>query len=106
VNILGARPVKKVKFVGRRRKIGIFTFRKIAKSSNLTFSSPLFKGNVGNAFSIDSDTGAIQVARELDLSTNKEYMLTIKASDGGSPSLSSVLRVHVMVTMADNAPPK
>jgi len=66
----------------------------------------LFSGNVGNAFSIDAETGVLQVARELDLSTNKEYMLTIKASDGGSPSLSSTLRVHVMVTMADNAPPK
>jgi protocadherin Fat 1/2/3 len=66
----------------------------------------VFPGNVGNAFSLDAATGALQVARDLDLGATKEYMLTVKASDGGSPSLSSTLRVHVMLTMADNAPPR
>ncbi|XP_059483774.1 fat-like cadherin-related tumor suppressor homolog isoform X2 [Neocloeon triangulifer] len=76
------------------------------KGENAKISYAITSGNVGNAFSIDSETGAIQVARDLDMNSNKEYMLTIKATDGGSPSLSSTLRVHIMVFMADNAPPK
>ncbi|XP_065345647.1 fat-like cadherin-related tumor suppressor homolog isoform X4 [Cloeon dipterum] len=76
------------------------------KGENAKISYAITSGNVGNAFSMDQETGAIMVARDLDMNSNKEYMLTIKASDGGSPSLSSTLRVHIMVTMADNAPPK
>jgi protocadherin Fat 1/2/3 len=61
---------------------------------------------VGNAFSIDSTLGVVQVARDLDLGSAKEYVLMVKATDGGSPSQSATVRVHIMVTMADNAPPK
>lgn len=63
-------------------------------------------GNVGNAFSMDPELGVIAVARELDLSTMKEYVLMVKATDGGSPSQSATTRVHIMLTMADNAPPR
>lgn len=65
-----------------------------------------FAGNVGNAFTIDSDLGTLQVARELDINVISEYMLLVKASDNGSPSLFATVRVHIMVTMADNAPPR
>lgn len=46
------------------------------------------------------------MARELDLATSSEYILLVKAADHGSPSLSASIPVHVMVTMADNAPPR
>ncbi|XP_066592660.1 fat-like cadherin-related tumor suppressor homolog isoform X2 [Prorops nasuta] len=63
-------------------------------------------GNVGNAFSLDPDLGLIRVARELDFSVTSEYILLVKAMDQGSPALSNTIPVHVMVTMADNAPPR
>ncbi|KAG8212677.1 hypothetical protein J437_LFUL019545, partial [Ladona fulva] len=50
--------------------------------------------------------GTVQVARQLDLNIMSEYMLIIKATDSGSPPLFSTIPLHIMVTMADNAPPR
>lgn len=67
----------------------------------------LISGNIGNAFSIDETLGTIQVAKELDInSMHYEYLLNVKATDKGKPPLSSTLTVHIMVVMADNAPPR
>lgn len=63
-------------------------------------------GNVGNVFSIDPEIGTVSVARELDYSVMSEYTLMVKAMDNGSPALFSTVHVHIMVTMADNAPPR
>ncbi|XP_015586979.1 fat-like cadherin-related tumor suppressor homolog isoform X2 [Cephus cinctus] len=73
-------------------------------NSRITYS--ITSGNVGNVFTIDPDLGLIRIARELDLSAASEYILLIKASDHGSPALMNTVPVHVMVTMADNAPPR
>lgn len=35
-----------------------------------------------------------------------EYLLILKAIDNGKPPLSSTLTLHIMVVMADNAPPR
>lgn len=74
------------------------------ENAELTYS--LTSGNVGNAFSIEPELGIVRVARELDLASSPEYILLVKASDHGSPSLSNSVPVHVMVTMADNSPPR
>jgi protocadherin Fat 1/2/3 len=44
--------------------------------------------------------------KELDINAMPEYMLQVRASDNGKPSLSSQIPVHIMVQMADNAPPR
>lgn len=74
------------------------------ENARITYS--ITSGNVGNVFVIDPDLGLIKVARELDLSVSSEYILLVKATDHGSPALSNTIRVHVMITMADNAPPR
>ncbi|XP_011501552.1 PREDICTED: fat-like cadherin-related tumor suppressor homolog [Ceratosolen solmsi marchali] len=74
------------------------------ENAELTYS--MTSGNVGNVFSIDPDLGLIRVARELDLGSASEYILLVKATDHGSPALANSIPVHVMVTMADNAPPR
>ncbi|XP_024085354.1 fat-like cadherin-related tumor suppressor homolog [Cimex lectularius] len=66
----------------------------------------LQSGNVGNAFFLDPVIGSINVARDLDISIMNEYMLIIKASDSGNPPLASTIPVHIIVVMADNAPPR
>ncbi|XP_058804510.1 fat-like cadherin-related tumor suppressor homolog isoform X2 [Phymastichus coffea] len=76
------------------------------RGENAEITYAITSGNVGNVFSIDSELGVIRVARELDLTTSSEYILLVKASDHGSPALSTSIPVHVMVTMADNAPPR
>lgn len=63
-------------------------------------------GNVGGAFLIEPDSGLIRVNQPLDVGTAHEYMLVVKATDGGSPALSTSCRVHILVTMAENDPPK
>lgn len=57
-------------------------------------------------FSIDPEMGTVNVARELDYSIMSEYTLMVKATDSGSPALFATIHVHIMVTMADNAPPR
>ena len=63
-------------------------------------------GNVGSAFTIDPVMGSLIVVKPLDRSRQAEYHLVVRASDGGSPSLTSNAHVHITVTMADNAPPR
>jgi len=56
---------------------------------------------------IDETLGTLQVAKELNAnSMHSDYVLTVKAVDKGKPALSSSLAVHIMVVMADNAPPR
>lgn len=74
------------------------------ENARITYS--ITSGNIGNVFSIDPNLGTIQVARDLDLSTTSEYTLHIKATDHGRPALSVSIPAHIMLTMADNAPPR
>ncbi|XP_065170403.1 fat-like cadherin-related tumor suppressor homolog isoform X3 [Atheta coriaria] len=76
------------------------------KGENARVTYSITTGNVGNVFSIDPDMGIIRVARELDLATATEYTLYIKATDHGQPPLSATVPAHIMLTMADNAPPR
>lgn len=50
--------------------------------------------------------GVITVARDLDLSSIGHYVLTVRVSDNGSPSLSTTTIVRIAVTLSDNAGPK
>lgn len=65
-----------------------------------------FSGNVGNAFAIDEKLGTISVSEELDRNEQSSYLLVVKATDKGEPSLSSTARVKIFVTISNNAPPK
>ncbi|XP_048512093.1 fat-like cadherin-related tumor suppressor homolog isoform X4 [Athalia rosae] len=76
------------------------------RGDNAKITYSITSGNVGNVFSIDPDLGLVTIARELDLGVTSEYILLVKATDHGSPALMNTVPVHVMVTMADNAPPR
>ncbi|XP_023289907.1 fat-like cadherin-related tumor suppressor homolog isoform X2 [Orussus abietinus] len=76
------------------------------RGENARLTYAITSGNVGNVFGIDPDLGLVRVARELDLGVASEYILLVKAVDHGSPALATTIPVHVMVTMADNAPPR
>jgi protocadherin Fat 1/2/3 len=73
-------------------------------NGRVTYS--IVSGNVGNAFAVDETSGVITVARKLDLNVQGEYMLMVRAADHGSPPLSNAVPVHIVLTMADDAPPK
>lgn len=78
--------------------------RDIGENAKITYS--IVSGNIGNVFSIEPDMGVISVAKALDINTLPEYMLQVKAMDNGKPALYSQIPVHIMVVMADNAPPR
>lgn len=60
-------------------------------------------GNTGNAFSIDSNTGAIKVAAALDHETTPSYALTISVTD--SAGATDTATVSIAVTNV-NEPPR
>lgn len=62
-------------------------------------------GNERDAFSIDSRTGVISVARPLDYERTRQYLLTVQAVDGGSPPLSDVATVNITIVDGNDNPP-
>ncbi|XP_027501941.1 cadherin-like protein 26 [Corapipo altera] len=56
----------------------------------------------GFTFSIDPTTGSILLSRCLDYQTANSFKLLVKASDQGSPQLSSTATVNVAVEDANN----
>ncbi|XP_077398228.1 protocadherin Fat 3a isoform X4 [Festucalex cinctus] len=74
------------------------------KNGELHYS--IESGNIGNSFHIEPALGIITVAHDLDLSSIGHYILTIRVTDNGSPSLSTTTIVRIVVTLSNNAGPK
>nr|XP_003220000.1 PREDICTED: protocadherin beta-16-like [Anolis carolinensis]DAA06584.1 TPA_inf: protocadherin beta 7 [Anolis carolinensis] len=78
------------------------------QNAKLTYS--LLPGNVDGGLmasyiSINSETGNVYALRSLDYEKIKDFKVTVKATDSGSPPLSSDVVVHVIITDEnDNAP--
>ncbi|XP_077135758.1 protocadherin Fat 1 isoform X2 [Ranitomeya variabilis] len=76
------------------------------KGKNAEIVYSIESGNTANAFSIDPVLGIIKTAKELDRHSHGQYELVIKASDHGTPTMSQITSVHILVTVSDNAAPK
>uniref|UniRef100_A0A672R052 FAT atypical cadherin 3 n=1 Tax=Sinocyclocheilus grahami TaxID=75366 RepID=A0A672R052_SINGR len=63
-------------------------------------------GNTGGIFGVDPLSGIISVARELDLTTVGFYTLTVRATDGGAPALSSTTTARIAISLSDFSSPK
>ena len=62
-------------------------------------------GNDESCFVINTESGFIYLARFLDRERRSSYNLTVKVSDMGTPSKSTLTRVNIVVTdVNDNAP--
>ncbi|XP_053106744.1 protocadherin beta-16-like isoform X3 [Hemicordylus capensis] len=78
------------------------------QNAKVTYS--LLPGKVGDVpassyISINSETGNLYVLRSLDYEDIKEFQATVRASDSGSPPLSSEVNVRVLIVDEnDNAP--
>ncbi|KAG8131653.1 hypothetical protein E2320_009564 [Naja naja] len=53
-------------------------------------------------FTIDSTSGIIHITQCLDYETNRNFRLVIRASDRGSPSLSSTATINIAVEDSNN----
>jgi VCBS repeat-containing protein len=73
-------------------------------AQSLTYA--ITAGNTGGAFAIDSITGQITVANgsALDFETTPSFLLTVTATDNGSPSLSGSATITVNLTNVNEAP--
>ncbi|XP_061781508.1 protocadherin Fat 3a isoform X2 [Nerophis lumbriciformis] len=74
------------------------------KNAELLYS--IESGKHENQFYIEPVLGIITVARDLDLSSIGHYILTIRATDNGLPTLSTTTVVRIAVTISNNAGPK
>uniref|UniRef100_A0A671Q6N2 Protocadherin Fat 2-like n=1 Tax=Sinocyclocheilus anshuiensis TaxID=1608454 RepID=A0A671Q6N2_9TELE len=63
-------------------------------------------GNVDGAFEIDQDTGSIRVCDALDKLPQKQYHLTVKATDQGFPQRSALCPVTITVKLSEFTPPR
>ena len=63
-------------------------------------------GNLGNAFAIDSGTGAITVnsSAALDFETTPSFSLTVQVTDNGTPPLNGNTTVTINLTNANDPP--
>ena len=63
------------------------------------------QGNVGGAFDIDSNSGAVTIASALNHEAISSYSLTIRAVDQGNPHMSATATADVTVINVNEAPP-
>ncbi|XP_076876941.1 protocadherin Fat 3 [Brachyhypopomus gauderio] len=78
--------------------------RDTGRNGDLVYS--LEAGNTGGLFGIDSLSGIISVARELDLTSAGHYVLTVRAMDGGTPALSATATARITISLSDFSRPK
>ena len=72
-------------------------------NAEITYS--IIGGNEGRKFTVESSTGVVSVAGDIDHERAKEYFLTVQARDGGTPPLSNHATVNITVMDTnDNAP--
>ncbi|XP_063314156.1 protocadherin Fat 1 isoform X2 [Pelobates fuscus] len=76
------------------------------KGKNAEVVYSIESGNTASAFTIDPVLGIIKTAKELDRTNHGQYELVIRASDRGTPPMSQIASVNIIVTMSDNAVPK
>uniref|UniRef100_W5KN59 FAT atypical cadherin 3 n=1 Tax=Astyanax mexicanus TaxID=7994 RepID=W5KN59_ASTMX len=77
--------------------------RDTGRNGELIYS---IEANTGGAFGIDSLSGIVSVGRELDLTSVGHYVLTVRATDGGSPALSATTTARISITLSDFSSPK
>ncbi|KAL1459777.1 hypothetical protein WDU94_011731, partial [Cyamophila willieti] len=72
---------------------------------NAQVTYAIIGGNEHGKFFIDTQTGVISIADSLDFEKAREYLLTVQATDLGTPPLYAQALVNISVTdVNDNAP--
>ncbi|XP_077101784.1 cadherin EGF LAG seven-pass G-type receptor 2-like [Siphateles boraxobius] len=76
------------------------------RGNNAVVHFSIMSGNTRGQFYIDAQTGKLDLVSQLDYEINKEYMLRIRAQDGGRPPLSNIsgLVTVQVLDVNDNAP--
>lgn len=83
--------------------------RVIATSKDSGINAHIFytvvSGNEHGKFHINEKTGMISIANAVDYEKERDYVLTVRATDGGNPPLLNIAKVNISITdVNDNAP--
>ncbi|XP_074651233.1 protocadherin Fat 1-like [Tubulanus polymorphus] len=79
------------------------TSKDLGENADISYS--IAGGNEQMKFAVDAKTGEISVIGDLDYEVNKEYFLTIEATDKGSPPLTNSARININISdINDNSP--
>ncbi|KAI1286847.1 Fat-like cadherin-related tumor suppressor -like protein [Halotydeus destructor] len=73
---------------------------------NAKISYSIVSGNVESTFGIEGDLGYIYLANPVNVRTQAEYYLIVKATDHGKPPRTNYSNVHLVISVADDAPPR
>ena len=73
---------------------------------NAEIKYQFLSGNENGSFAINSKSGVISVVKGLDYETTREYFMTVRAEDGGIPSLSSDAHVTIKVNDMNDISPQ
>ncbi|XP_066284596.1 protocadherin Fat 4-like [Branchiostoma lanceolatum] len=65
--------------------------------TNAQVAYTIISGNEENKFVVNQADGPLLLASSLDRESNDTYNITLRAYDGGSPSLSTTVTVHITV---------
>ena len=73
--------------------------------SNGEISYTITSGDASNTFSV-LDDGSLMINEQLDYETEQSYSLVVNVSDGGSPSLSQIVTISVVVLPVNEFTPE
>ncbi|MEJ1272768.1 hypothetical protein NN561_003622 [Cricetulus griseus] len=76
------------------------------KGENAELIYSIEAGNTGNTFKIEPVLGIITISKEPDMTAMGQFVLSVKATDQGSPPMSATAIVRVSISMSDNSHPK
>ncbi|XP_039670044.1 protocadherin beta-16-like [Perca fluviatilis] len=102
-------------FIAENNSPGVSVLTVSAKdpdeNQNARISYILENANIGGSqvseyVSINSETGVIHAVRSFDYEQIKQLMFVIKAQDGGSPPLSSIVTVKILIQDQNDNPPQ
>ncbi|XP_053319438.1 protocadherin gamma-B5-like isoform X36 [Spea bombifrons] len=71
--------------------------------AKITYSFSRISENAKNTFSLDTESGEIQICGPLDFEVTQNYEITVEAKDGGGLATHSTLLIRIIDTN-DNAP--
>lgn len=95
--------------ISESESIGTSIIKLLATSNdigiNAEISYAIIGGNDHKKFTIDKESGVVSLADQVDFERSKDYFLTVQATDGGTPPLSSLATLNISIAdFNDNSP--
>jgi protocadherin Fat 1/2/3 len=95
--------------ISESESIGTSIIKLLATSNDIGINAEIFYSIIGGndmkKFTIDRDSGIVYLADIVDYERSKDYFLTVQATDGGQPPLSTLATLNISITDAnDNSP--